>query len=342
MTVHIGIWGGGSISDTHARAAAEIEGVRVAAVGGINAAKVKAIADRHQAAAFSDLGALVGHRPLDILLIGSPSGLHADDGITAARAGLHVLVEKPLDVTVEKADALISVCRDAGVKLGVFFQDRFAPDLVRLKEALGQGVLGRPFLASARVKWWRPPEYYSSSRWRGTVALDGGGATVNQGIHTLDLLLWLLGDVRGVFARRASARHAIEVEDTLVATLEFANGALATYEATTAAFPGYPRQIELSGSEGTVVVRQNRVVAADLKTPVAGLVSDPGADTSSASSPIVGDISGHKAAINDLLLAIRANSEPRCNGLEGRRSVELVEALYRSAAGSVPVEIEAR
>jgi predicted dehydrogenase len=289
--------------------------------------------------AYAGIEELLRHRPLEVLLVGSPSALHADQGIKAARAGLHVLVEKPLDVTVEKADALISACAKASVKLGVFFQDRFAPDLVRLKSAIDEGALGRPLLASARVKWWREPAYYEHSRWRGTYALDGGGAVMNQGIHTLDLLLWLWGDISRVFARRATALHHIEVEDTLVATLEFANGALATFEATTAAFPGYPRRLELSGDLGTITVEQDRIASADLKGPTEALRGGASSENAAASSPIVSDVRGHRAAIEDFLSAIRTGAEPRCNGAEGRRSVALVEALYRSAATGQPVEV---
>jgi predicted dehydrogenase len=341
MTIHVGILGGGGISDTHARAASEIDGVKVVAIGGENLAKVKAIAGRYGASAYGDVDALLRHRPIDVLLIGTPSALHADPGVAAARAGLHVLMEKPLDVTTAKSDAVIRACADAGVKLGVFFQDRFAPDMVKLKAALDQGVLGRPLLASARVKWWRPAEYYAGSRWRGKLALDGGGAVMNQGVHTVDLLLWLWGDVKRVFARQAAALHAIEVEDTLVATLEFRNGALATFEATTAAFPGYPRQIELSGSEGTIVVQQDRIASADLRTPRADLAGGKASENAAASSPIVSDVRGHKAVIEDFLRAIRDGGEPRCNGAEGRRSVALVEALYESARTGQPIEIPA-
>ena len=191
-------------------------------MAGTNPARVKALAERYGATALPDAEALLRHRPLDLVLIGSPSGLHADQGIAAARQGLHVLTEKPIDVSTERADALIAECEKAGVKLGLFFQDRFAPGFVRLKGALDEGALGRPLLASARVKWWRPPEYYSASRWRGTRDSTAGGALINQGIHTVDLLLWLFGDVRRVFARAAASLHRIEVEDTLVATLEFA------------------------------------------------------------------------------------------------------------------------
>jgi predicted dehydrogenase len=313
--------------------------VRIAAVAGANAARVQALADRYGAAAYADVDGLVRHRPLDAVLIGSPSGLHAAQGIAAARQGLHVVTEKPIDIGLEQADALIAECEKAGVKLGVFFQDRFSPAFVRLKQAIGEGALGRPLLASARVKWWRPPEYYSGSKWRGTRSLDGGGALINQAIHTVDLLLWLLGDVKRVAARSATAFHAMEGEDILVATLDFASGALATLEATTAAFPGYARQVEISGTEGTVVLQQDRIFAADLKTPRPDLASEPADTNASARSPVVSDVRGHRAALEDFLDAVRTGRAPRCDGREGRRSLALVEALYRSARTGAPVDL---
>jgi UDP-N-acetyl-2-amino-2-deoxyglucuronate dehydrogenase len=337
--VQVGLIGGGGISETHGRAASEIPGVRIAAVAGANSARVSALADRYGATAYPDVDALVRHRPLDAVLIGSPSGLHAEQGIAAARQGLHVLTEKPIDVSAERAGALIAECERARVTLGLFFQDRFAPAFVRLKQAIDEGALGRPILASARVKWWRPPEYYAGSRWRGTTALDGGGALINQGIHTVDLLLWLLGDVKRVFARAATARHEVEVEDTLVATLEFASGTLATLETTTAAFPGYARQVELTGTEGTIVLQQDRILAADLRTPRPELVGEEASTNASAHSPMVSDTRGHRAALEDFLDAVRTGRAPRCNGREGRRSLVLVEALYRSARTAAPVDL---
>jgi predicted dehydrogenase len=338
-TLHVGILGGGNISDTHARAAAEIPGLRIAAISGQNGERTRTLAARHGAVAYANTDALLRHRPLDLVLIGSPSGLHAEQGIAAARQGLHVLTEKPIDVSVERADELIGACDAAGVKLGLFFQDRFAPGLLRLREAIDEGALGRLLLASARVKWWRPSEYYSGSRWRGTRALDGGGAVINQGIHTLDLLLWLMGDVQRVFARAANLHHRIEGEDALVATLEFRSGALATFEATTAAWPGYPRQVELTGTEGTVTIQQDRVAAADLRTPRPGLVGPEASTNPAAHSPTVSDVRGHRSALEDFVGAIREKRPPRCDGREGRRSLALVDALYRSARAAAPVEL---
>ena len=339
-TLHVGILGGGNISETHARAVGEIPGLRVAAIAGHNAGRAQALAARYGAVAYSETDALLRHRPLDLVLIGSPSGLHAEQGIAAARAGLHVLTEKPIDVSLARADALIAACDAAGVKLGLFFQDRFAPGLVRLRQAIDEGVLGRLVLASARAKWWRPAEYYSGSRWRGTLALDGGGALINQGIHTVDLLLWLMGDVHRVFARAANLQHRIEGEDTLVATLEFCSGALATLEATTAAWPGYPRQVELTGTEGTVTIQGDRVAAADLRAPRPELVGQNASTNAAAHSPTVSDVRGHRAALEDFVGAIREGREPRCGGREGRRSLMVVDALYRSARAATPIVLE--
>ena len=259
----IGILGGGNISQTHARAAREIDGARLVAVGGDNPARVRQLAESVAAAAYEDDESFFTHRPMDVVLIGSPSGRHAEQGIQAARHGLHVLVEKPLAITTEEADALIAACDEAGVKLGVFFQDRAAPDLGRLKGLVDGGRVGKMILASARVRWYRPPEYYAGSRWRGTWALDGGGALMNQGIHTVDLLLWLMGNVRTIWAKATTALHDIEVEDTVVAAMEFTSGAVATLEATTSAYPGYSRRLELTGSEGTVILENDRLVAAN-------------------------------------------------------------------------------
>src|ERR1700704_3086945 len=172
----IGIIGGGNISETHVRAARAIDGVTIAAIYGTNREKIERLAQLFGGPSFDNLQSFLDHTPIDLVMIGSPSGLHTEQGIAAATHGLHVLVEKPIDITTERADALISECERARVKLGVCFQDRVASDIVRLKEAVDAGRLGRPILVSGSVKWYRPPEYYSGSRWRGTWQLDGGGA----------------------------------------------------------------------------------------------------------------------------------------------------------------------
>jgi UDP-N-acetyl-2-amino-2-deoxyglucuronate dehydrogenase len=340
MTTFIGLIGGGNITETHARAARAIPGLEIAAVFGINAEKVRKLCSECGATPYSDLGSFLAHRPMNLVAIGSPSGLHAEQGIAAVRQGLHVLTEKPIDITVERADALIAEARKAGVKLAVFLQDRCKPDILRVKNAVDSGALGRAILADARVKWYRPPDYYANSRWRGTWALDGGGALINQAVHTVDLMLYMFGEVKSVQANCKTALHAIEAEDTLIALLEFANGALGVLQASTSVFPGYPRRLELSGSKGTVIIEQDRLLAADTKNPDADLLAGSEADKNpSSSSPVVSDARGHQAVLEDFLRSIRTNSKPRCDGEEGRRSLALVQAIYAACRKGERIEI---
>ena len=330
--IHVGLIGAGNISDTHARALRAIPGVEIAAIYAPTRAHADELAGRYGAIACDALDALLAHRPLDMVVIGSPSGLHAEQGIAAAKRGLHVLIEKPIDVTTARTDALIQEAARAGVTLGVIFQDRLKPDVRRLKALVDAGRLGTPILANARVKWYRPPSYYAGSRWRGTRALDGGGALMNQGVHTVDLLLWLFGPVRRVFGQTIAGLHAIEVEDTAVAVLEFASGAIGTIEAATSAYPGYSRQLELTGSNGTVRLDGDDLAAIDLKdarddeTPTRSSSA-----TLSAASPIVSDPTAHVRVFEDFIRAVAGRESPVCDGPGGRNSVALIEAIYQSA-----------
>jgi predicted dehydrogenase len=332
MTTHIGLIGSGNISETHARAASAIPNAQIAAIYGSNPQTVTRLATEHNAKPYQDFAAFLAHKPMDLVILGTPSGLHAAQGIPAAQQSLHVLTEKPLDISTKNADALIAAAEKANVKLAVIFQDRLKPNVQRLKDWLDRGLLGKILVVDARVKWYRPPDYYSSSKWRGTFALDGGGALINQAIHTVDLLLYLVGDVDRVQSRIATVLHKIEAEDTAVATLEFASGAVGTLLATTAAYPGYPRRIEITGTEGTVILEQDRIITADIRNPPDDLAAISAGDSNqSASSAAVTDISGHKAILEDFLHAIANNTEPICNGQEGRRSLALVESIYSGA-----------
>ena len=310
--MRIGILGAGGISDTHARAALAIDGVRVVAVHGTNRDKTATLAKRVGAAACDDLDTFLA-QPMDVVAIGSPSGVHADQAIAAIGRGLHVLVEKPLDIDTKRIDAVIEAAAKAGVKVGVFFQDRLTPELVAIKDAIDDGAIGTPVFASGRVKWYRPPEYYAGSRWRGTRRLDGGGVLMNQAIHTVDTLLWMCGPVARVSGRVATRLHKIEVEDTAAAVLEFESGAFGVIEASTAAFPGFPRRIEVTGTKGSLINEQE------------------------ARPALVADASGHRRVLEDFFTAIRTNGTPACDAREGRRSVALIQAIYESArtGGSV-------
>jgi len=305
--VRIGIVGGGGISGTHVRAAQGIAGVQIVAVYGHNQEKTAALAASAGAAAYRDFAAFLRH-PMDMVAIGSPSGLHAEQAIAAVRHGLHALVEKPLDVTTARIDALIAEADRADRTIGVMFQERLLPEVVALKRRLEAGELGTPLFISGQMHWYRPPEYYAASTWRGTTALDGGGVLINQGIHTLDLMLHLFGRVRRVSGRTATRLHVIAVEDTAAALIEFESGAFGVFEGTTAAAPGFARRIEIAGSAGRVVYE------------------DP------ARPAVVTDATPHQRVFEDFIAAVQAGRAPMCDAREGRRSVALIEAIYRSTA----------
>ncbi|MGB8474891.1 MAG: Gfo/Idh/MocA family oxidoreductase [Candidatus Acidiferrum sp.] len=338
MTIHIGLIGGGNISETHARATRAIAGAEISAIWGSNEEKIARLCCEYGGTAYRDFDAFLKHCPLEIVIIGSPSGLHAEHGVAASRQGLHVLTEKPIEISGARADLLIEAAKQSGVKLGVIFQDRMKAHIRMLRNWIERGLLGKILLVDARVKWYRPPEYYVKSRWRGTLELDGGGALINQGVHTLDLLLWLFGEVVQVQARTATLLHKIEAEDTAVATFVFASGALGVFQATTAAYPGSPRRLEITGSEGTVILEHDRIIAVHFRNTPAAIEADLAKldecakdENESASSAAVSNFRGHQAILEDFLSAIRENRAPACDGEQGRRSIALVEAIYSAA-----------
>jgi UDP-N-acetyl-2-amino-2-deoxyglucuronate dehydrogenase len=327
----VAVVGAGNIAATHVRAIAGIAGVTLAGVYGPRLERAQALAEPAGSHGYDSLDRLLDAESPDMAVVGTPSGLHGEHGAVAARRGVHVLVEKPLEITVARVDALIAEASAAGVALGVVFQDRVKTGVRALKAALDADAVGRPSLVRAQVPWWRPPEYYRGSRWRGTWALDGGGALMNQGIHTVDLLLWLCGPVMRVSAKTVTRCHDIEVEDTAVAILEFASGAVGTLEATTCAYPGRPRRIEISGSTGTAILDGDRYEPE--AQPSAAVVPQ------NVASPVVSDVAPHRDVIVDFIDAFRNHRAPACDGREGRRSVQLIEAIYESSRRAHPIDI---
>src|SRR5262249_5606411 len=249
-----GIIGCGMIAEFHTRAINEIEGSRVVAAYTRNPANGAEIAGLAEGgcAVFDDLGAMLKQPDLDVVCVCTPSGAHMEPAVQAAKAGKHVVVEKPLEITLSRCDAIIGACDKAGVRLCTIFPSRFTDANLRLKAAIETGRFGRLTLGDTYVKWWRPRQYYDSGGWRGTWSRDGGGALMNQAIHNVDLLYWLIGDVAAVSAMTATLAHErIEVEDTAVAGLRFKNGALGTIEAATSAFPGMLKRTEIHGDRGS-------------------------------------------------------------------------------------------
>ncbi len=326
------------IGKVQAEAIASLPGARVAAVCGRDRARTEAFAARFGAAAYTDYDAFLAHPGLRIVTICTPSGLHAEQGIRAAQAGRHVLVEKPIEIDLPRADALIAACDAAGVKLGVIFQSRFLPAVQRIKRALDAGALGRLMIGDAIVKWYRAPEYYADS-WHGTLALDGGGALINQAIHTVDLLQWMMGPAETVFAMKSALRYPqIEAEDTLVGSVRFRSGALGVIQAATSAKPGFKRRVEISGERGTIILDGDAIGV----WAVDGETADAGTDaqiTDGSANPAAISNEGHRLQIEDMMRAVLDDRPPMIDGREGRRSLELVAALYQSAARRQPVSL---
>jgi len=329
--LRFGLIGAGNIARTHAAAIRASDRATLTAVagGGSAAALAAGAGARHHA----DAAALIADPEVDAVVLCTPSGVRRGYAVAAAEWGKHVLAEKPIEVGRERALALIEACERHGVTLGVVFQSRFKPHPAAVRAAVAAGALGAPVLGSLAVKWHRPPAYYASAPWRGTWALDGGGALINQAIHGVDQLLWFMGDVARVDARTANRLHrGIEVEDTVVAHLEFASGALGVLEATTAAFPGSARRIELHGTAGTVALVDDEVAEWALPGGPARPTDEVSAATAFArATHVMDDFRWHQRQIEDFVDAVEQGRRPLVDGREGLRSLELVLAVYASA-----------
>jgi len=339
VTRGFGIVGTGVIGAIHADAIALLPSARLAAVTDVDAVAAAAFAAARGCPAEPDLGALLARRDVDVVCVCVPSGLHAAIGIQVAEAGKHLVVEKPIDVSLEAADRLIDAARTAGVALTVISQHRFDPGLVELKRLLDDGTLGRLVLGEASTKWYRTQAYYDSAPWRGTYAMDGG-SLMNQGVHYVDLLRWCMGPVAEVSAVCSTQAHQIEVEDTSLAVVRFVSGAVGTILSSTAAFPGFPQRLEITGTQGTVTVEDGRIAGRAL-TGEAAANPAPAADTglSGAADPAAVDIASHAAQLADLLDAVDTGREPAVSGPDGRDALEIILAVYESSRTGRPARL---
>jgi predicted dehydrogenase len=286
---------------------------------------------------------LLAHPGVDAVCITTPSGLHLEPALAAIRAGKHLMIEKPIDATVEGTDEIIRAADHAGVRIGSIFQARFGEAAKALKAAIDAGRFGRLVTCSAYVKWHRTKQYYTG--WKGKLALDGGGALMNQAIHAVDLLQWFAGMPTEVFGWTTCRVHLdIESEDTSSAVLRFASGALGAIEATTAVWPGYSRRVEICGEYGSAVLEDDDIARWDFKD------SQPQDDAirktresagmgSGASAPTAIGLEGHLRQIQDFIDAIHDNRPPVLDGREARKAVALIRAIYDSAATGVPIRL---
>jgi UDP-N-acetyl-2-amino-2-deoxyglucuronate dehydrogenase len=356
--VRFGILGCGAIGPHHARAIAGLEEAELVAVADVVPELAEELAQEYGCSSHYGLGEMLSGAELDVVCVCTPSGMHAGDAIAALEAGKHVVIEKPVDVTLEAADRLLEVQRETGRKVAVVSQHRFDAATLAVHRAISKEQFGRLTMGSAEVRWWRSQSYYDSGGWRGTWELDGGGVLINQAVHSIDLLQWLMGRVVEVTAYTGLLAHErIEVEDTAVAILKFENGALGTITATTAAYPGLTARIAVHGDRGSAVIDGDELVyfhAAEVEQEAKAHgrcdnqaervmeqygegFAGPGAGADPTNLSMA-----HRDQISDFVRAVEDDREPSITVEEGRKPLAIIAGIYESARTGEPVRIGER
>ena len=322
------IIGCGAAAKIHAGALSGLENGRLYGVYDRHTDRAKAFAAEHNCTAFASLEELLACKDVDIVNICVPSGLHAEMAVAALNAKKHVVVEKPMAITKEQIGAMIAAAEKNAVKVAVITQYRFTPATQKVKRALDEGRLGKILLADFSGKYYRSAEYYASATWRGTMAMDGGGALMNQGIHGIDVIQYLLGGVQSVQAMCRTLRHDVEVEDSAYLLVEYKNGAIGCIHGTTTASPGYPRRIEINGTKGSIVLEEDSIVRWDVEgddEPIGKRTVNSGAD------PMALNFGYHRLQLADLIAAIEEDRPPLVDVYEGKKPVEIILAAYESS-----------
>lgn len=345
--IKFGIVGCGMIARFHAKALADVRGAKLVACYARRPESAEAFQEEFGVdSAYCDLNEMLADPNIDVVTICTPSGAHMEPAVAAANAGKHVVVEKPLEITLKRCDKIIQACKSNGVQLATIFPSRFHDASQMLKKAVEDGKFGTLTMGDAYVKWFRTQEYYDSGQWRGTWELDGGGALMNQAIHNVDLLSWLMGPVDSISAHTATLAHdRIEVEDVATATLRFESGALGVIEASTAAFPGMLKKIEVHGTHGSAVIEEE-----DIKTwqfakmtpkdkKIAARTQTLTETGGGAADPSAIGHAAHAKQFKDFVNALKTNSAPVIDGAEGRKSVEIILAIYKSAETGKSIQL---
>jgi UDP-N-acetyl-2-amino-2-deoxyglucuronate dehydrogenase len=356
--LRFGILGCGVIGPHHARSIAGLDEAELVAVADRVPERARKLADEYGCAWHTGLSGLLSSEDLDAVCICTPSGMHAEQAVAALEAGKDVVIEKPVDIALKAVDRLLAVQRATGRKATVISQHRFDPATQVVKEAVSSDRFGRLTSGSAEVRWWRSQSYYDSGGWRGTWALDGGGVLINQSIHSIDLLQWLMGPVVEITAYTGQLAHErIEVEDTAVAIVRFANGAMGTIVATTAAYPGLTARVVVHGDRGSAIIDgddlsyfhaaedgqegaaygggENRAEKVMRRYGATGSGSGAGADPSNLSM-------AHRDQFQDFVAAVLEGREPLVTVEEGRKSLAMILGIYESARTGRPVRIQER
>jgi UDP-N-acetyl-2-amino-2-deoxyglucuronate dehydrogenase len=338
--IRFGIIGCGKISGSHARAITKSNKTKLVAVCDVIEEKAKELAKSHGVKkVYTDYKEMLKDPEIDAVCICTPSGMHGEMCIEAAKTGKHIFCEKPIELTGEKIDAIIDALDTYPVKMQCVFQRRTMPAAIAAKKLIQEGRLGKIVLASAYLKYYRDQAYYDSAGWRGTWELDGGGALMNQGIHGIDLLAWMVGEkVTSVFAKAGALARNIDVEDTAVAFLQWEGGGYGVIEGATTVYPGLDTRFEIHGEKGTIVfgdegIKVWKCIDGELPMPETG--ESLGGSTGASNISSV----GHFILIEDLADAIVEDREPMIPVREGKKAVDIITSIYHSAKENKEVEL---
>ncbi|HEV2128077.1 MAG TPA: Gfo/Idh/MocA family oxidoreductase [Thermomicrobiales bacterium] len=338
----IGIAGAGFIGKVQANALREIDGAEVVAIADPREDAGQALATATGARWYPSYTEMLEHPELDVVVLTTPSGLHAEQAVLAAQAGKHIITEKPMSTTPHGIQLMTEAAERANVELAVIFQNRFSRDVIKVKRGIEAGMLGRPVMGSAAVHWHRTAEYYEANDgWRGTWTLDGGGALMNQSVHTIDLLQWLMGGVSAVSANAATLIHEIETEDTATASVVFRSGALGTIAGTTSASTDAPVRVEIVGTGGRAMLERGVLVAWEGDSPLTDDILLPfDHDYIQGWEPGEPFGAAHKRQLAVILDALRSGDTPPVPPREARKAVDIVLAVYESAQTGKHVAID--
>lgn len=331
--IRFGILGCGMIANIHSMAINKIEDAVLAGVTDVYLESAKAFGEKYAVSVYESYNAMLEDADIDAVCICTPSGFHADAAIKALQAGKHVVLEKPMALTVKDADTVNEAVQESGCLLTVISQLRFSKDVQKVKRLVEAGAFGKLVFCDLYMKYWRDPAYYSSSSWKGTFKFDGGGALMNQGIHGVDLLLYIAGNATVVKGKVKTISHNIEVEDAATAVLEFENGALGVIEASTCAHQGFDRKIEIIGDRGYVILRENTIeeLVIDGKDLTEGTGDGVGsAGTARDAAAVKSDM--HELQIRNLIRAIQGKEPLLIDAKEGRKAVKLIRDIYESSS----------
>ncbi len=339
--VGFGIIGAGMIAKMHAKSILSLDNCRLVGIFDSVHEFAAKMAEEFGCKAYSSFEEFLADPEIEAVTVATPSGAHMDSAVAAANAKKHIFCEKPLDVNLEKVDAILDACEKNNCLIAPVFQIRFTKPVQLLRQAMQEGRFGKMILASAQMRWYRSEEYFSKSSWRGTWKMDGGGALMNQAIHMIDLLLYINGDPLEVYAMSDTLTHDIEVEDTLCAAVKWANGSYGTIEVSTSCAPGFPRRLEFSGSNGSVSFEEDNIIRWDFveakaeDEEIRRLYSGE-SDAKGGADPTKINQTGHACQIYDLANAIRKGTPLLIDGREGRRAVEFICGIYESARTGKP------